>query len=433
MGAPTVAPVTAPARAGRSRSGGARWLRRALLVRDRDTGPESAADRVLRGLGLAIGLVGTIAGLLELPEIIVQHREVPLFWTLVTVSTAFGLLPVLAVVASVARPQLIRPVAGAAALGYLAAMVLVLAYFAEIEAAPGPIWVYRLVAIGVLAAALSWRLLFAGVYLVVAAAFPGTVAYLLLDGTSWMNVLVSFARQIGLCMLLLWCVAYARSAGVRVDRETVRASEQAAAVAGTAARERERARFAALIHDAVLSTLLDASRECSTSPVLREQAQRTLDQLDETRFAESDPDTLDADSAIGFLRSAVYEVNRSVEFTARRGADGATLRIPVEAAGTLAAALAEATRNSLRHAAVPGRAVRRTVTVTVGAGGLQVVVRDDGAGFDRTAVPADRLGVSVSVLGRMRQLPGGAAFVESVPGKGTTVTVVWASGGGDDV
>ncbi|GGK95564.1 sensor histidine kinase [Nocardia jinanensis] len=428
------ASVVAPARAARQRPDSARWSRRALLHRDRDTGPESAADRVLRGFGLVIGLVGTIAGLLELPEIIVQHREVALFWTLVTVSTAFGLLPVLAVVSLIDRPQLIRPVAGAAALGYLTAMVLVLAYFPQVEAAPGPIWVYRLVAIGMLAAALAWRLLFAGVYLVVAAAFPGIVAYLMLDGTSWMNVLVSFARQIGLCMLLLWCVAYARRAGVRVDRETVRASEQAAAVAGTAARERERARFAALIHDAVLSTLLDASRDSGTSPVLREQAQRTLDQLDETRFAESDMDTLDADSAVGFLRAAVHEVNRSVEFTARQGDNGAALRMPVEAAGTLAAALAEATRNSLRHAAVPGRTVQRTVTVTIGAGGLQVVVRDDGEGFDRGAVPADRLGVSVSILGRMRQLPGGAAFVESGPGKGTTVTLVWGSaGGGDDV
>lgn len=433
MGASTVAPVTVPAGAVRERFGGARRSDRELPPPAGGTGPESAADRVLCGFGLVIGLAGTIAGLLELPEIIVQHRQVPPVWTLVTVLIAFGLQPVLAAVSLTARARLIRPVAGAAALGYLTAMVLVLAYFPEVEVAPGPIWAYRLVAIGMLAAALAWPLPFAVVYLVVAGAFPGTVAYFLLDGTSWFEVLVSYARQIGVCLLLLWCVAHARRAGVRVDRETARASEQAATVAGTAARERERARFAALIHDAVLSTLLDASRDCGTSPVLREQAQRTLDQLDETRIAESDPDALDADSAIGLLRSAVQECDRGVEFTARRGDNGATLRMPVDAAGTLAAALAEATRNSLRHAAVPGRSIRRTVTATVGAGGLQVVVRDDGAGFDRAAVPADRLGISVSILGRMRQLPGGAGFVESQPGQGTTVTLVWGSpGGGDD-
>ncbi|MGW1741873.1 sensor histidine kinase [Nocardia sp. NPDC001965] len=431
MGASAATPV---AGAVQERHGGTGWSGRALPVRGDATGPESAADRVLRGFGLVIGLFGTIAGLLELPEIIVQHRGVPLVWTLVTVSLAFGLQPVLAVVSLMARAWLIRPVAGAAALGYLTTMVLVLACFPEVEAAPGPVWVYRLVTIGMLTAALAWPLSFAVVYLVAAAVLPGTVAYFRLDDTSWSDILVVFARQIGMCLLLLWCVAYARSAGVRVDRETVRVSEQAAVVAGTAARARERARFAALIHDAVLSTLLDASRDRGTSPVLREQARRTLAQLDETRIAESDPDALDADTVIGFLRSAVQEVNRGVGFTARQDDSGAPLRMPVDVAGSLAAALSEATRNSLRHAAVPGRTVRCAVTVTVGAGGLRVVVRDDGAGFDRATVPADRLGISVSILGRMRQLPGGAGFVESQPGEGTAVTLVWGSpgGGGDD-
>jgi signal transduction histidine kinase len=73
--------------------------------------------------------------------------------------------------------------------------------------------------------------------------------------------------------------------------------------------------------------------------------------------------------------------------------------------------------------------VQRTVTVTISAGGIRVVFRDDGAGFDMSQVPADRLGISVSILGRMRQLAGGAGFVESQPGEGTTVTLVWGSDG----
>jgi signal transduction histidine kinase len=101
----------------------------------------------------------------------------------------------------------------------------------------------------------------------------------------------------------------------------------------------------------------------------------------------------------------------------------------VDAAGIIAAALAEAVRNSLRHATVPDRAVQRTVTVTVSAGGIRVLFRDDGAGFDLDCVPADRLGISVSILGRMRQLAGGAGFVESQPGEGTTVTLVWGGDG----
>ncbi|MEU1980234.1 ATP-binding protein [Nocardia sp. NPDC019395] len=403
------------------------------VVRSRNARPELAADRVVRRFGLVIGLVGTIAAVLELPEIVVQHRPIPLIWTLITVPIAFGMLPVLAVVSLVAGPRLVRPVAGAAALGYLAAMALVMPYYYEIVEAPGLIWAHRLVMIGVLAAALAWRPWLAGVYLIVTAATPGVALYLMFDETTVLSAIDSFARQAGLCLLFLWCVVYARAAGVRVDRESAIAGERAAAVAGTAARERERARFAVLIHDAVLSTLLDASRSGNTSPVLREQARRTLDQLDATRISDTDLGLLDANSAIGFLRAALHEVNSGIELTVHRDGNESELRMPPAAAGSLAAALGEAARNSLRHAVVPGRMVRREVTVTVGAGGLLVVLRDDGAGFERSSVPADRLGISASILGRMRQLPGGAGFVESAPGQGTTVTLMWAdAGGGDD-
>ncbi|NKY59678.1 sensor histidine kinase [Nocardia flavorosea] len=418
------------------------WLRRprelwsvaVSLVRMRNATPELAADRVVRRFGLVIGLVGTIAAVLELPEIIVQHRAVPLIWTTITFAVAFGMLPVLAVVSLVAGARLVRAVAGAAALGYLAGMALVMPYYYEIAEAPGLIWAHRLVMIGVLAAAVAWRSWLSVGYLVVTAATPGVALYVMFDDTTVLSVVENITRNAGLCLLFLWCVVHARAAGARVDRESVVAGDRAAAVAGTVARERERARFAVLIHDAVLSTLLDASRSGSTgtSAVLRQQARRTLDQLDATRLFGADTGLLDASSAVGFLRAAVHEVNAGIEFTVHRGGNDSELRMPLSAAGPLAAALAEAVRNSLRHAGVPGRRVRREVTATVGAGGLLLVFQDDGAGFDRSAVPADRLGISASILGRMRQLPGGAGFVESEPGQGTTVTLMWANAGSVD-
>jgi signal transduction histidine kinase len=122
-------------------------------------------------------------------------------------------------------------------------------------------------------------------------------------------------------------------------------------------------------------------------------------------------------------------VNPGIRFATRTWPGFDDLRMPVQVAGTLAAALAEAVRNSLRHAGVTGHAVRRTVTCTISAGGIRLVFVDDGAGFDVRKVPADRLGISVSILGRMRRLAGGAGFVESQPGEGTTVTLVWGGDG----
>ena len=51
---------------------------------------------------------------------------------------------------------------------------------------------------------------------------------------------------------------------------------------------------------------------------------------------------------------------------------------------------------------------------------VQVFVRDRGAGFDPSAVPAERRGVRESIVGRM-QRAGGRASVRSSPSRGTEV------------
>jgi signal transduction histidine kinase len=49
-----------------------------------------------------------------------------------------------------------------------------------------------------------------------------------------------------------------------------------------------------------------------------------------------------------------------------------------------------------------------------------VFVRDRGAGFDPTAVSADRQGIAESIRGRMERA-GGAATVTAAPGEGVEV------------
>ncbi|WP_405165784.1 ATP-binding protein [Nocardia sp. NBC_01499] len=405
-----------------------RW-RRGSAPASASSGYEGASDRILRRFGLAIGIAGVIVAVVELPEIADQSRFVAGGWTILTVVLAFGLFPVLAAVSIASSRHLIQLVAGAAAVSFLAAMAVIPFAYPNPEPDTSSVWLYRVLALGVLAAVLAWRPMIAVGYLVIGAVLSACANAFVVSDATPVVFAGDFVRAAGLCALFLWCAVYAKAAADRVDRESAIESRRAAAVAGAAARDRERARFAALIHDAVLSTLLDASRAGTDSPVLRRQAERTLEQLDECRVGDSEPNRLDAQSASGFLRSAVHEVNPGIRFTARRWSGFDDLRLPVDAAGTIAAALTEAVRNSLRHATVPGREVQRTVTVTISAGGIRVVFRDDGAGFDMSHVPVDRLGISVSILGRMRQLAGGAGFVESQPGEGTTVTLVWGSDG----
>ena len=88
---------------------------------------------------------------------------------------------------------------------------------------------------------------------------------------------------------------------------------------------------------------------------------------------------------------------------------------------TVAAAAAEAVRNSNRHA---HSTTPTTVTVSLDSPKLTVVVADDGRGFDPQTVPADRLGITVSIRDRMAAI-GGSADIDSAPGRGTRVSLRW--------
>jgi signal transduction histidine kinase len=57
-------------------------------------------------------------------------------------------------------------------------------------------------------------------------------------------------------------------------------------------------------------------------------------------------------------------------------------------------------------------------------GGILVEVGDNGAGFDASTIPTERLGVRVSIVERVTSA-GGTVKVDSAPHRGTTITVSW--------
>jgi signal transduction histidine kinase len=76
----------------------------------------------------------------------------------------------------------------------------------------------------------------------------------------------------------------------------------------------------------------------------------------------------------------------------------------------------EAMLNAARHSGAPAV----DVFAEVEGRQVDVFVRDRGSGFDPDGVPADRLGLKGSVIGRMTR-HGGRATVRSAPGEGTEV------------
>lgn len=85
-----------------------------------------------------------------------------------------------------------------------------------------------------------------------------------------------------------------------------------------------------------------------------------------------------------------------------------------------ARALLRAGREAVVNAAKHSGADKIDLFVEVGSDGVEMFVRDRGAGFDPDAVPEDRLGVRRSIIDRMER-HGGSAQIRSAPGEGTEV------------
>jgi hypothetical protein len=148
---------------------------------------------------------------------------------------------------------------------------------------------------------------------------------------------------------------------------------------------------------------------------VRQQADRAL-RMVRALVGEDDPLPADVADLVATVRAVAGDATIAV-------ADDGRTAVPRDVADALVGALRQAVGNSVAHA---GPHARRTVHVAASGGGVRIVLHDDGSGFDPAAIAPERMGIAVSIVGRMRSLPGGDAVVDTAVGRGTTVTLRWA-------
>lgn len=183
----------------------------------------------------------------------------------------------------------------------------------------------------------------------------------------------------------------------------------------------ERERVEAIIHDDVLSALL-AIADAPNAPTTRRQAERALEAL----TVDGAP-SLPRGAAPVDLAPLLTAAARTLHPVAVVHVPDVPVLVPGEVAEAAIGAVREALRNTARHA---GADADPRVTLEDGpthGAARRVVVRvaDEGRGFVVDAIDPRRLGISRTILGRPRAIPGCAARVESTPGCGTLVEVVW--------
>lgn len=242
------------------------------------------------------------------------------------------------------------------------------------------------------------------------------------QGTLWVAAL----EGILLCTLSVGAAVLVtgawRAAG-RLDSLADEASVASAEASRAAAALDTRRELDAVVHDTVLAVLHTAVRD-PQAPELPRLAERAL-QTFRSAPVRVDADPVAAGEVGHRLQASLAAVAPHADLDVRDGP-----AVPGDVARALTDAALEAARNARRHGGGAGAVPDITVLVgpTAEGDGLQVVVRDDGVGFDPSLVPPQRMGLAVSVRERMQRV-GGTADVVTATGSGTTVRLAWRPAG----
>lgn len=217
----------------------------------------------------------------------------------------------------------------------------------------------------------------------------------------------------------VWVLRYESS---KVDEANQNANLAAIDLARADAILRERDRVDALVHDSVLTTLLVASK-----------ANDETSQKDAAHLAEAAIEKLvtadallntDQSISIASLFSALeVAIQRQSELVAVEIEGSTDHFVPGDVAGAVAESTLQALANAINHS---GQGTTIQVFLKGTSKGFKIVVKDNGRGFRPSRVPKNRLGLRLSIIGRV-QAVGGKVFIDSKIGVGTNVIIEWAA------
>jgi signal transduction histidine kinase len=175
-------------------------------------------------------------------------------------------------------------------------------------------------------------------------------------------------------------------------------------------REEQRAEIAAHLHDSVLQTLALIQNRAGASSEVARIARAQERELRDWLFVGDAPVVAD-------LATELRDIAAAIELDYAVRIDVVTAGASVDnSSGSLLAAAREAMLNAARHA---GGEV--SVYVETPPSAIDVFVRDRGPGVDLQSLPADRLGIRESIIGRMSRAGGTATVRPGTGGSGTEV------------
>jgi signal transduction histidine kinase len=367
------------------------------------------------------GLFGFVFVLLSIPVLNESAGTLKPEWAWAVTIALFGSIGVAFVCSLAGRG--VRLSMGAVACVFVVTLVLwPLAVRTPTAAIGTQPWLWYIVIVAIGAAGISFSTFWAAVYTI---AVPAIFAVLRVlpagGGVSWELALLDAVYALLLGSFVVMVITALRTTATQVDEAQATAVQRYADAAKRHAAEQERTRVDTVIHDRVLSTLLAASRARSADDreLVVQMAQRALVSLQSADAESEGSADLPLSVLVARTRSLAETLTAEIAFSADGELDG---DLPARVIEGLYSATVQAIVNSIRHAGPD--ADRRIVVHGRGSAGVTVVIADTGIGFDLGSVPADRLGLRISIRERVDAV-GGVAAIHSAPGAGTTVEVSW--------
>jgi two-component system nitrate/nitrite sensor histidine kinase NarX len=225
-------------------------------------------------------------------------------------------------------------------------------------------------------------------------------------------------------------LTFANQVAVALENARLYAQAEESAVAA------ERSRLARDLHDAVTQTLFSSSLIAEVLPRIWEQnpeeARRRLAELREltrgalaemrTLLLELRPSALEESKLADLLRQLAESITGRARVPVTLEVEG-ECRLEVEVKIALYRIAQEALNNVAKHAGASAASIRLSCQPEQ----VELQVHDDGLGFDPANLSPNSLG-----LGIMRERVeaiGAVLTIESRPGSGTKIEVLWRSSG----
>lgn len=387
-----------------------------------DSDQSYASQRVVRVMAVTLQAAALMLLLLNLPPLLAEARIFPLWWTVLALLATAGAAVVALISGRWIDLRWLRYICGIQASLFLASLLLVPVALGGERLSPlfGAPWLTELCVIAGAASAVCWGARGAVPYGV---ALQLTVFGLVFvsDGDPIPGQALSDAILGVFYVTLFTALAVTlRRAGFLLDRTVETAVHEARESATADAVRVATRRVASLVHDSVIVALLTYSKAVEPGGAAEAEARRALNavgSLDhDQQLADRSPTDLAWD-----LQGLTTDLDLEAAFAYSVEGDEP---VPAYVAQAITGAASEALRNSIRHAS-GDIAVAREVRVTISDHGVEVLVLDDGEGFEVRDIPPGRLGVRQAIIGRMAAVPGGQASVSSIPGYGTIVALQW--------